>query len=496
MLRFVPPRQQRLSHTPSWPEAKPPKRRTAFSRRPALEVLSVVIDASLMEDHTVGVNLTRRHLLQGLLTHDLVSLLRYSDSGPPADVQHAPDPYPAAASGWLVVGDFDPIMNDWPVTAYDGETITETGFGGDLPTFAERDADDRSYARLDAEEASAKRRADVVAAQAAKAIDADLFITTRPYLHSAAWIIVDGLVIATPEQALPLVGLYLRAQGEFVVWRNVDGRGSWTRNRGLFYARGAFELVPHGWTTLTALAYEAQSGGGDRVAAQLARTLFWRLEQTLVARDNMYWALNMPQDNDVADEALSAFDIAVLMLMGAVDASARIVHRLLNLEREKPAAWQDKDWRKLVRSVSPLLGKVAGTSTHQESLRILRGLRNTIHGPRLDPLAVAGELKHERTAVQLPADEQERMLVAMKNLGGLARFGVERFGGDRYHADPAKLLDAILARITKMLDVVLEEIPVPKFPTAHQGVITPQQQFAHAAFGDVPGESVLWQLDL
>jgi hypothetical protein len=84
----------------------------------------------------------------------------------------------------------------------------------------------------------------------------------------------------------------------------------------------------------------------------------------------------------------------------------------------------------------------------------------------------------------------------MGNLGGPAQFGVEQLGGDRYHADPAKLLDSILARIVKMLDAALKEMPVKKYPTLVQGVITSQQQFAQALFGDVPGESVLWQLDL
>ncbi len=205
----------------------------------------------------------------------------------------------------------------------------------------------------------------------------------------------------------------------------------------------------------------------------------------------------MPQDNDVADEVLSAFDVAVLKLMGAVDASARIVHRLLKLDAAKTtASWQDKDWRKLVREGSPALGRVAGTSAHQESLRILRGLRNTIHGSHLGSLAIAGGRRHERTAVQLPADEQERMLRAMKNVGGISRFGVEQFAGGRYYADPATLLDAILTRIAKLLDCILQEMPTLRVSIAPPAAVARQQEFAHALFAEVPRESVLWQLNL
>jgi hypothetical protein len=61
----------------------------------------------------------------------------------------------------------------------------------------------------------------------------------------------------------------------------------------------------------------------------------------------MYWALNRPQNRDVAFEALTAFDLAMLTLMGSVDASARLAHRLLGLDeaKEYDAGWQRDRWR-------------------------------------------------------------------------------------------------------------------------------------------------------
>lgn len=83
-------------------------------------------------------------------------------------------------------------------------------------------------------------------------------------------------------------------------------------------------LVPRLFGALVGLAERAQASD-DRRTIGLAQAMFGRLQQTLVARDEMHRALNRPQNSDVAFEALTAFDLAVLTLMGAVDASARLV---------------------------------------------------------------------------------------------------------------------------------------------------------------------------
>ena len=44
-----------------------------------------------------------------------------------------------------------------------------------------------------------------------------------------------------------MVGLYLRSQGEFVLWRAADGSGGPTANEWLYYQIGAIELLPELW---------------------------------------------------------------------------------------------------------------------------------------------------------------------------------------------------------------------------------------------------------
>jgi hypothetical protein len=101
---------------------------------------------------------------------------------------------------------------------------------------------------------------------------------------------------------------------------------------------------------------------------------------------------------------------------------------------------------------------------------------------------VNGTVQHEITAIQLPSAQQTKILSAMNNLGDSARFGVERFAPDRYHADPAQLLDTLIVEIVGML---------VEMPVSTQGARRPQRQsFPEAAFGNPPSESMLWQLGL
>jgi len=496
MLRFAPPRH-RLTQDAHWPEVQRPGRRTPFSRRPDLEVLSVVVDAELLDGLSDNDLPSRELLLAGLLSHEFVRTLRYSEAGPPPELARQANPLSSeAVSGWLVVGERDlGGMQHWPVVAADDDSVLEAAVVGDAPEVAERDFEDPAYAELDAREAGLRRRLDAIAAKAAAVVGADMFITHRPYLRTARWEVTDGVLIATPLQALPLVSLYLRAQDRFIGWRDSRGHGTTTMTRGTFYSRAAVELVPQGWTVLTALAEHAQSGG-DRRPLELAQAVYGRLQQTLIARDTMYWALNRPQDNDAADEALSAFDLATLTLAGAIDASARIAHHLLSLTGgDQSVAWLNRAWRKRACAASNALDSVFSGTSHLHAVTILSELRNTIHATQLNPLAVAISRTQVTTVIELPANSVKQLLSAMRNLGGPSPWGVVKHVSGRHLADPALLLDTLIANITTMLDAVMHAMPVGDLPGVNpRNRAVPQRRLA--MLGGVPSESVLWQLDL
>jgi hypothetical protein len=395
-----------------------------------------------------------------------------------------------AVDGWLVVTGFEDEPPRWGVLSVEGKSILQTSVLADIPQSAARDRVDTCYAELGDSAAAEQRQRDAIAVEAAAAIDADMFITERPYLWTTKVPVGKGVLIATPAQALPLVSLYLRAQDQFIAWRGSDGRFTAPMSRGRFYSRAAVELVPHGWTVLGTVAEHAQYGG-DRQLLDLAQAVFGRIEQALVARDAMYWALNRPQDNDTADELMRAFDLALLTLGGAVDASARIVQRLLDVRGEP--SWFKKVWRTKVFNASSDLEAVFAEESHLHALAILSTLRNTIHAAQLDPLAVSVSWGKVTTVVELPDNAVRRLLSAMNNADGKAAWGTIRHVSGRHLADPGQLLDALIARITAMLEALMTAMPVAGLA----GVNPANQRPAPVRLltgSDVPSESLRWQL--
>jgi hypothetical protein len=94
-----------------------------------------------------------------------------------------------------------------------------TGYGGFEPAVQAAIADGRADAyRDDPESFAARRAADAIAAGVAETVKADIYVTNRDYLHQVSWPLGRGVTFCRPIDALALVGLYLRSQGEFLIW--------------------------------------------------------------------------------------------------------------------------------------------------------------------------------------------------------------------------------------------------------------------------------------
>ncbi len=496
MLRFT-PKSGVVPHQHRWPKSNLPSPSTVFSTGPPLRKLIVVIDHELLAGVDEGA-LDELNLLGGLLSHPFVEVYRFSDDGPPDDVpRQRHEHLGEAVPGWIVLGEPDVELGHCSAvcTEGDGDRVTHVALYGNGPDIAESDMESEAYSELEPSDAAARRRADATAVQAATEAQADVFITRRPYLHALTWELARGLVIASPEQALPLVSLYLRAQGQFIAYRGVDGRGTVTLNKGLFYWVGTRELLPAGWRWFTACVQH--SAGGDDSMIFLGQSLFQRVQRALQARDAAHRALNQPQNNDTADDALGGLDLVLLGLMAAVDVTARVAHRTLSLgRRERAAAWQ-RDWVERVEAVAPGLAAVVATGTHGgETLTILNALRNSIHGSALDALAVGSATgRRQSTLVGLPHDEADRVVAAMDMLGGREAFGVTELLPDRIHADPGMLLDAVFARTLFVLNELMRLTPVEGLDRVS---LAPEDQFppTDGPFEEWMRHSVRWQLGL
>ena len=233
----------RLSHQDrSWPEL--------FKAAHAYRKLRVLVDAELLDGDQAA--WTIENLLAGFLAHEDVECWRYSDDGPPPGTRQLTSPAGfQAAAGWAVATPAPPGSFATHAVIYaTGDSAGRTWISDESALGASLDTRSGAYESLEPAEAVARRSADAVAACVAQQVRADLFITNREYLHKVTWALGRGVTYCLPAGAFALVSLYLRAQGEFLAWKDSRGSSSASFNKGLFYQVGARELLPEASASL------------------------------------------------------------------------------------------------------------------------------------------------------------------------------------------------------------------------------------------------------
>jgi hypothetical protein len=443
-------------------------------------------------------------LLAGLLTHEDIQLWRYSDDGPPpGTAQLTSVSGHRVAVGWAVAepvsGGAATHMLAWSV----GQQAFRADLVGEPVLAASTDSRTEAYQVLDPDQAAARRTADAVAACAASQIKADLYITNREYLYRLTRPIGRGVTFCTTREALALVGLYLRTQGEFLIWKDHSSSTPYSFDKGLYYWVGARELLPAGWRWYAACVAHSEGRGQAAHAydlTYLGGAVFQRVTRVLQARDDLLRAMNRKQDNNVAEDALTALDVCLVFLMGALDATARVAHRVLGLRPDSAyqAGWQRSRWLQDVAARKPSLAAVVAVGTAgADTLTILSLLRNTVHEAGLPALAIGFPGRREGTLAGLPRAHSDRILEAADRRGGRDAWGLQEIVPGRLHADPGFLLDRLLPRVIELLNELMTATPVGQLSGVllKPGDSVPPRGLGEA-FGEPERRSILWQLGL
>jgi hypothetical protein len=411
--------------------------------------------------------LSAKALLTGLLTHRYVKLLRYGDEGPPAEVcRRSCGPAEAGltvAEGWAEL--LPPDGEDGRGLVYaDASGPTYTGIFGQRAEFARRDTAAAIYGDLDVEQASDRRERDALAAEVAEAMQVDLFITERPYLLETRGAIAQGVTVCSPAEGLALVGLYLRSQHEFIIWKAADGSGTYSMNEGLYYQVGAVELLPEAWRWSRAWSQASQPTGIGTLR-ELQHSLFQRVQRSLKSRDGFHRACNLPQNNDTARTVLTELDSILVSLMGAVDSTARVAHIVLGLPGNPyGAGWQHhQTWLPKVAAQEPALGALFDVGTPPyHTLTILRLLRNTVHGEMMRATAVQRTGRPQETAIGLPGHDEAAIVSSLDALGGQAAWGVRPVANASSLVDPGLFIERLFPEVLTLLNEVMEKTPVER----------------------------------
>jgi hypothetical protein len=446
-----------MRRVPEWPDESRAQARTPralFEARPSLRKMVVVSDADLLAaGDDPGV--TPPALLTGLLTHPYIKVLRYRDDGPAAG--HASDG--ELTRGWACLlhpdgGEDRPLV----YTHISGE-----GAYTSVPTaaaaYARGDIGSGTYQDRPPGAAADQRERDALAAGAAAAIEADLFITERPYLLGATKIRVPGVTLCRVPEALAMVGFYLRSQGAFVLWRAADGSGGPIANEWLYYQIGAIALLPELWRWSKVAVAEPQHGGLEALGG-LNGALLLRVVRALRARDSFSRAISLPQRLDAVRTALVDLDTILVMLMGAVDASARFVNALLGVQKNQHSVgWRNQEWRtNLAGRSRPLADLFADGTPLTDAITILSRLRNTVHGTAIH--ATMSQNGPTRDAsITLPADSEGRILASMDRLGGQAAWGARPGTSGRAIIDPGQFVQRLFPSVLELLNAVVAATP-------------------------------------
>jgi hypothetical protein len=299
------------------------------------------------------------------------------------------------------------------------------------------------------------------------------------------------------------VGLYLRTQGKFLLWKDQADRASYSFDKGLYYWVGARELLPAGWRWYAAcVAHDTgpDQDAGLRDLTYLGGAVFQRITRVLQARDNLLRAMNCRQDNNIAEDALTALDICLVFLMGALDAAARVAHRVLGLppRQANQAGWQRKGWlRDVGRREPPLAAVVADGTAGADVMTIVSTLRNTVHEAGLPALAIGLPGRREGTLAGLPRADSDRILAAADRRGGREAWSLQELLPGRLHVDPGVLLDRLLPLVTGLLNELMTATPVERLSgvSLQPADLVPPSGKGEA-FGEPERHSIRWQLGL
>ncbi|MFT4037421.1 MAG: hypothetical protein QM692_04515 [Thermomicrobiales bacterium] len=301
-------------------------------------------------------------------------------------------------------------------------------------------------------------------AQVAANIRADIFVTDDPFLLEYDRVAVHRINVLSSSDAIALLASFLRSRGDF----NCRISGSFTSmlGRGGFYWGLTRALLPSSWHWFSA---GSTADGPVADLTQIAQTALTRTEQALKARDNVHWLVLQPHNNETADDVLFYFDAFLLMLLGAFDAIAALAGTIIPPPSRASASWNNAGWLHALRKDRDFCHVVlclAPGSTSGDSFRLLTLLRNTIHGPALDTIAVQHGLssRNRENFLALPHAELPTLRHLIKQVGGYEAWGYDELPG--YHAlvRPGAAVEHLTTAALGAINEIMQRFPVERLP--------------------------------
>lgn len=300
---------------------------------------------------------------------------------------------------------------------------------------------------------------------------ADAFVTSSAELKAMA---KDGPYaganIMSPEEAVALVGLFLRLRHDFAYLHSGESSASYGKEG--FYGLLAKDLLPASgrWLTVCPDGDPLQSS-----SFKLAWSVLIRVERALYARDHIHEQLLLPNTYELDDGALFYLDAFLYSLAGAFDAIGRVVHATCCMDHSpRRANWREKkkkeNWTDELAVKAPAIAQLMEPGKpHRDALELVFLLRNLVHAEGLSSVTVIRDA-YRRDArdhrLLLPPEDTGDLLGAFERLGGIAAWGLEKISTAVYLMDIATYVEGILPRVLTAMGEIMTLTPVETLPGA------------------------------
>lgn len=446
-----PSRNQKF-HTPLFVENSP------FRKLVVLLDVNVLSDLDHEKEEKIN-------LLAGLINLDTIICFHYADEGPPVDFTWRQHPkFGEVAPNWALI-EKNIESGERAVITYRNETLACHRIAGNTEEVAAIDMSTEAYRLLSPEEAIQRRKSDALAAKVAECIKADIFISDRTYLRMLQRDIVDGVTVVGVDDAIAIIGLYLRAQRKYISYRSAIDNSEYRLDRGTYFWIGTLELLPSIWRYETALSKNPSTSSDER-AIFLWRSALQRLQKALEFRDDVYKGLNRATDLDAIESTITSFEAVALFLMGSIDALARITNLVLEIDSEpRNVGWQKSKWLKGLQDKAPDLHKhFENNAAGWHTIAILGAIRNSIHGIALLPFAETNLEIPNAFIIGLPEANARKLEKAFSFLGGSEIWGVKELMAGQLLFDPGILLEKLFEHVITTISRILVETPFESFP--------------------------------
>ena len=265
-------------------------------------------------------------------------------------------------------------------------------------------------------------RNDALLARAHSALHRDIFVTASPLLMGSREKFTRSN-IHSPVEAARLVGLFLRSRGDWT-YRKVGVAKCLTSRHSFYWVLSRMRL-PALWRYFSACVC-AKEFLGDQIL-YLGQSILERSSRALQARDAVGVQFYLPQDHGVGDEIMYHFDYLLLLLVGILDALAKIAAVVYGITiKDHNVGFRNETFLKALRkSGAENLFKVIKSEKCQCLMVMLHTLRNTIHNAGLTATLAQTPWK-ERLLIGVPTGLQKKLWEATVTLGTPDEWGISQ----------------------------------------------------------------------